>query len=188
MVYIRKLLFFIRKTNSKLNEKQKILSFIGWILLIGLGVVIDLFVPFNYFTNILRSGIALAISLYTFSLVYILTLNRIEKLSNTEAISYVPLKERFSYKQRVNISVVLWGALLIFALLGSKENPFFTAYSSLIITFAFGILTFVRSTRDETQSTGIGFEDPRDILFEKMKQEELERRRQEELESKKTSE
>lgn len=176
MVYIRKLLLYIRKLNSNLNEKQKIVSVLCWLVAIGIGIAVDSYISFNYFTNVLRAAIALTIGFYSFSLIYLTVLYIEQKRNTNEKITHIPIKERLSYKQRLNISVVLWGVLFTFALIGSKENPFFTFFSSLIITSALGILSFVRSTRDETQNAGIGFEDPRDVLFEKVKEEELKKR------------
>ena len=71
MIYIRKLLLKIRQINSITTDKQKALSFLVWLLFIVIGVIIDLFVPFNYFTNILRAFIAVLNGFYLFSVAYI---------------------------------------------------------------------------------------------------------------------
>ena len=173
MIYIRKLLLKIRQINSITTDKQKALSFLVWLLFIVIGVIIDLFVPFNYFTNILRAFIAVLNGFYLFSVAYIYIQFREKRKREKNDASEDVVGDRFSYSQRLNLSIFLWGIFVVFALLGSTQNKFFTLFSAILVTFALSILTFMRSTRSETLGASIGLRDPRDVLFEKQVEEEL---------------
>lgn len=178
MVYIRTLLMKIRSINSRLNDKQRIALVILFFLLIGVGSLMDYFLPFNYLLNTLRAFVAIAIGLMLFAGIYLFSISRQEKRVTLKG-EYLTFREKFSYKERVNISVILWGLWLLVLVLFTKENTFFTLFSSLMITGILFILSFVRSSREETATATMGFEDARDVLFEKKREEELARREEE---------
>lgn len=180
--YVRKLLVQVRKINAHLTNNQKWLSLAAAVAVSILGMLVDHFVPFNYGTNIIRAALAVVLGLYLFASVYLLLIRRKEKkISESDvAIEDTDTRESFSYSQRVNISVVLWGVFVVLALLGSRPNPFFTLFSGFLIAYALGIMAFVRSTRDETQTASIGLRDPRDISFDERVSAELKFREEEE--------
>ena len=180
MIYIRKLLTEIRKRNAHLTKRNRVLSVIAWVAVCICSVLVDLFLPFNYFTNILRAALALAIGFYLFAMVYLIIIRRNEKKrsESDELLDEESFRDRFSYSQRVNISVILWGVFILLALMGAKPNPTFTIFSGLLIFYSLGILSFVRSTRDETQNASIGFRDPRDVVFEEQVEAELRLRKE----------
>lgn len=170
MIYIRILLSKIRTISAKLNEKQKIALIILECLLLVFGVVIDIFLPFNYFLNTLRAFIAVCSGVLLFSFAYLFANYRFEKkIQNGEDPIY--FRDKFSKKERINISVILWGILFIITLFGANPNPFFTFLSSLEILSALSILTFVRSSREEDAQKKLGFEDYRDATLLERKME-----------------
>lgn len=170
----------IRKANASLNEKQKIAIGMLWFVLIGISVAVDTFIPFNPYLNVIRTIIAITLGVVLYSYVYIFSLKKSDKKAKDDEL-YMTIRERFSYNQRRNISVVAWGLWAMFLLLGSEPNQFFTLFSSLMVFFAISILAFMRSTRNEDQQSKLGLSDSRDIRFEQARKEELKRRK--ELES-----
>lgn len=182
MLYIRKFLLKIRQIYYKLNDKQRILIGLGTIVLIGCGMAIDYFIPFNYFINILRALIAVVVGVLIFSFAYMITLIRSEKKED-----YIIFRERFSYKQRLNISVVLWGVQFILLLFSTNAGMFFTFISSIIISCALATLAFIRSTREENAQAQFGMQDYRDVEFNRKRDEEF-KKREEKLKEKKKNE
>lgn len=172
------LLTRIRRANSRLSKKNKFLIIGGMILILVASTIIDYFVPFNSITNTFRGAIALTEGLLVFSAVYLYVVKRHERIKEKEPDSKV-LRERFSHKERINISIVMWAVWFLILLFTSKENLVFTNLSSALIASALGILTFVRSTREEDAIAKMGLEDSRDLKFEKRRKEEEERRKNE---------
>lgn len=183
MIYIRNLLKKIRQVNARLNEKQRIAIVMGVILMAVVGFVADNFLPFGFVLNTLRAAFAIVEGALIFSILYLLSIKRNNPSSNEET-EKLTMRERFSYKERVNISVILWAIWFLVLLFTSKENTFFTNLSSVLIAAAIAILAFVRSTRDEDAKARMGLEDARDLMFEKRRKEEELRREEEEKSNK----
>lgn len=180
MVIIRQLLLQIRKLHATLTEKQKGLLGVLFFVLLGVGVAIDTFLPFNYFLNVLRAAIALALALLIFGGGYIyLTYYKDRKKEESELADKITLRERFSYRQRLNLSIVSGGIIFVFALMFAKESPVFTVVSALLIVAILSTLSFLRSTRSETQGASLGINDARDVAFQIRRDEELRRREEE---------
>lgn len=168
----------IRSINASLNEKQKIFTGLIWLVLVGIGAAADKWLPFNYLFNTLRALIAIFIGVLLYSFIYLYLVRRANNILAKKE-HYTTLRSRFSYKERINISVVMLGAWLLTLIMVTRENVFFTLFSSVLITAAIGILTFLRSSREEDATAKMGLDDARDIKFEKRRQEEIARRKEE---------
>ena len=158
-----------------MNEKQKIALFLFIVLLVIGGVCVDVFMPFNYWVNFLRAGIALIVGLTSYGYLLMYT----EKRSNQKMSSdseYKPLRRKFSYHERINISVVLWGIWTVLLLLCANHSPLFTLLSSMLIVFALSILSFMRAYRDEYLKSIYKIPDTRDTDFKVKLQQKMEER------------
>ncbi len=174
--YIRELLLFARRIDVRLTIRSKIISLIGLVIFVILGLVVDKFLPFNIIANTLRAGIACVIGLYLFIAFYLVSRHIVRHDSDGNVIERENFRLKFSYSQRVNISIVLFGVIALFALVGSKPSQVFTLFSSFLVLSILWVLAFVRSTREENEIAKTGFDDPRDVKFRRAKEDELKRR------------
>lgn len=186
MEQIRKYILFLRKKDNQDNLKP---TFAIRLLLVALAsflvsLLIDNFLPFNYWINMIRGVLACVLGLTFSSFVYIMSLRESEKRKSRDRY-YLPVRRRFSYRQRVNLSIVLGIVLLILSFLGSKQDGIYTLKSSLIISSIFLLLTFVRRNRNEFIKDIYEIPDIRDLEFMKKKKE---RKQENELQKRKNKE
>lgn len=172
---IRSFLLTIRKLGARLNDKQKIMIGVLILLLWAVGAVIDKILPFAFWYNSIRAIISLGTSLLTFSELYLYSIDRKNaKMQNEE--SYIPVRKRFSYKERKNISILLWVLLFIALLLSSRQTLAYTFLNSWVLVGVYSILTFVRANRDEYLKSQYGIPDSRDVDFDKAVKNNIEKR------------
>lgn len=172
MEQIRKYILFLRKKDNQDNLKP---AFAIRLLLVALAsflvsLLVDNFLPFNYWINMIRGVLACVLGLSFSSFVYIMSLRESDKRKSRDRY-YLPVRRRFSYRQRVNLSIVLGIVLLILSFLGSKQDGIYTLKSSLIISSIFLLLTFVRRHRNEFIKDIYEIPDIRDLEFMKKKKE-----------------
>lgn len=172
MEQIRKYILFLRKKDNQDNLKP---TFAVRLLLVALAsflvsLLVDNFLPFNYWINMIRGVLACVLGLSLSSFVYIMSLRESDKRKSRDRY-YLPVRMRFSYRQRVNLSIVLGVVLLILSFLGSKQDGIYTLKSSLIISSIFLLLTFVRRNRNEFIKDIYEIPDIRDLEFMKKKKE-----------------
>lgn len=176
-VYIREGLAKIRTANSNLNEKEKIVIGLLWLVLVGVSIVFDIFVPFNFIFNTIRMIFSIIIGVVLFAYSYIIALHLSSK-KHSEDKNYKTIRERYSYIERRNVSIVLIGIWFVAVLIVSKPGPQFTTMSGVMITLMLTILSFWRGSRDEALQSSMGLRDKRDVDFNK--RVDLEARRREE--------
>lgn len=169
--YIRLFLSKIREFDSKLNEKQKIFIVSTFVLSSVIGIIVDIYLSNALIFKVIRMSLAVYMGILIFSFIYLYLLKRKKK------DDYVPLREKFSYQQRINIGIVLFGGWFIVLILTSNPNALFTFTSSLLVAALLGIVAFVRSSRVDEAQASMGLSDPRDTHFIKAREKELERRK-----------
>lgn len=154
---MRQLLIWIRK--KKTTIFTPICTAVAILGIIS-GVLIDRFVPYNFWYNMIRAIVASAVAFSIFSLSYIsLTTNRIVNKIETPT-----LRESFSQKQRINLSLIGAGILIFgYIFLVKPGNWIFTFYSMLMILYGITAAAFIRYTRNEFLQAAAGIEDERDI-------------------------
>lgn len=173
MEYFRKYLIFIRKKNNTLKIKPNLANtlLIGSIIGVAAGVLLDVFLPFQFFLNMVRGIIANVVGVALFSYLYLLiTKTRNERIKKDKY--YKPIRKRFSYRQRVNISIVIGAAIALFILLSGKTTPIYTLKSIIAITAALLLVAFSRRDRDEFIKSIYDIPDVRDLEFMSKKKEE----------------
>lgn len=172
MEYFRRYLIQIRRfQNEGLFWNLPLLFLIISIIGLTIGLIVDLFVPFNYVSNMFRGVIAIITGITMFSSSYLYTSNRRDKILIVDRY-YKSVRERFSYKQRLNFSILVGTLSFLFVILGDKNSVIFTLKSSLFIFLILTLTAFTRRLRDEFIKDIFDIPDLRD-LESKEKRKEL---------------
>jgi L-asparagine transporter-like permease len=172
---IRKLLLTIRRYDARLNDVQKIAVIVLSIILIAVGVVVDIFAPFNFWINTIRAIIALANAILIFSILYILSVNSMYRRMDKDA-NYKPIRQRMTYLERRNLSIFFGIGLFIILLMSSQHTPAYTFINSGIFVGVIAIFAFLRTSRDEFLRDKYGVPDSRQIAFNKQVEEKVRER------------
>lgn len=174
--YLRKFLIFIRKQGNREDLKP---SF-EYRLLLGaaigfvLGVLLDTLLPFNFFFNMLRGVVANLVGFAIFSAIYIKISDMRRKKVNKDQY-YKPIRNRLSYRQRVNFSIVIGAIVLVFIGLSTKQSPTYTFKASIAIIAIIGLLAFARPDRNEFIKDIYEIPDVRDLKFKSETEKKVER-------------
>ena len=161
---LRKLLIWLRKNLYKNTNKTYLVAFVVLTLSAGAGILMDYFLPFNVWYNILRVFSAVPTSLALFTVFYGASLNLGDKRMKDE--DWVPLRERFSYSWRVRISLII-GAFLVLIAYGTQKTLVYTLISAFVLTTIVSLLVFSRKTRIEQIQEEYGLPDSRDRAYAK---------------------
>lgn len=172
---IRKLLLMIRKTSAKLDKKKTIIAIAGTIALWIVGVILDIFMPFGFWFNMIRAFICVSTALVSFSALYLYAIYR-EQQKQINNISYKPIRSRFTYKERVNLSILMWAVLFIILLFTATPMPAYTFLNSWVIVGILAILTFTRATKAEFIRGHYGLDDVRDFENEQAIEDKIKKR------------
>lgn len=168
MTTLRKFLIYLRKLYSE--------DFNGWVLKLSgalfvsaiAGILVDKFLPFNVIFNTIRAGVTIIIALSLFSLMYILSIRQ-SITSSAKRADYLPIRKQFSYRQRVNITVLVSAATIAFALFINKASTLYTLLSGVSMAIIIMMLAFVRTYRNEFIKSSYGIPDIRDLEFDRRK-------------------
>lgn len=163
MMYVRLLLMKIRQTyyNSEKWAKYKPKGIAAMAILVVASILLDALIPFNPFTNLIRGAVAIALGFIVYTFLYIYSLNRTR--AKADDYDYAPLRKKFSYEQRKNLSYLAGGIVFALTLVSSGESLFFTLSSSISIAMIIAILAFVRTSREEFIMAEYKVKDPRDL-------------------------
>ena len=177
MEYLRKYLIEVRRIENTDPYKFKlsIMLLAGSILGVILGFIIDSLLGFYFVTNTIRGIIALATGIVLFTYLYLMENKRTEKRAALDS-SYVRVRNRFSFRQRVNFSIVA-SAFLFFVIMTSSEGPGYTFKSSLLIVAIISLVAFCRRRRSEFIKSVNEIPDVRDMRSEQMKIKKLKENR-----------
>jgi len=172
MEYLRMFLIFLRKQDNKSDLKVPFIYTLMIICTVSIvaGVIFDLFIPFNFFTNMLRGSIAVIAGFSMASSVYLLWV-KYKRRKTSEDRHYQPIRKRFSFRQRVNISIVLGTIIGLYVLLTSKPSPTYSLKASVLIMTIILLLCFSRRGRDEFLKDIYNIPDIRDLEFMKKSNE-----------------
>lgn len=157
----RKFLIFLRQQKNT-NLKMFTLATLGILTaFIAIGVLTDIYLPWNYFINTVRCIFLLVIGLEMFSLIYVyVPENKDYKILN--------LREALSFKQRLNLSLLIWFIVIILDLILVKSgSATYTISGSIVCAISVGLVTFIRPTYDETKKFENNVTDERDLIKER---------------------
>ena len=171
MEYFRQFLVFLRKKdNEEMNPNFITRLAITACLSIGVGILIDVLLPFNFLLNGLRGFVANLTGFSTYSITYLISL-RYKRKKKAEDRNYETVRKRFSYRQRLNISLIVGTISAWFVLMSNKENFSFTLTSALLIYILLIIIAFARRNRNEFIKGIYELPDTRDLEFMTSKKE-----------------
>lgn len=171
-MFIQNFLKVLRTCYAKMGRKFIVLLSIVSIVGLTSGFIIDVFVPFGaieadysifettvaMLPQFLRMGVSLVVGSAIFALGYII-------LVATGAKS---VRERYTYKQRRNLSLIAIAPILYILLaFASGSGPAFTFISTIIISVVLALLTFVRQSKNEEIKEIHNIPDHRDLAFAK---------------------
>ena len=161
----RKFLIFLRQQKNT-NLKMFTLATLGVLTaFIAIGVLTDIYLPWNYFINTVRCIFLLVIGLAMFSLVYVY-------MPENKDYKILKLREALSFKQRLNLSLLIWFIVIVLDLILVKSgSPTYTVSGSVVCAISLGLITFIRPTYDETKKFENNVTDERDIIKERKEKE-----------------
>lgn len=165
MEYLRMVLITLRQKENE-SQKLKFSTKLLFVSIVGvlLGTILDKLVPFNFIFNMIRGIVANITGIAIFSFGYI----QASKFSSNKLKtnkSYQTIRKRLSYKQRINVSIFLGSAMMIFILLSDKKDLIFTLKTSLSISLILTIISFSRRDRNEFIKSVYNVPDLRDLEF-----------------------
>lgn len=158
---LRKFLIELRRRDNQVDKFRLKLAGLA-IVMIALGIAIDVNMPFNVIINGVRGIFAIVIGVATFAILYLYSVDSSARRMH-EDINYVPMRRRFTYKQRRNLSFIGLGLISLLVIIMPKEGATYTATSSMIITALIALLAFARTSRKEHNREMQGAIDPRDL-------------------------
>ena len=157
----RKFLIFLRQQKNT-NLKMFTLATLGVLTaFIAIGVLTDIYLPWNYFINTVRCIFLLVIGLAMFSLIYVY-------MPENKDYKILKLREALSFKQRLNLSLLIWFIVIVLDLVLVKSgSATYTISGSIVCAISLGLITFIRPTYDETQKFENNVTDERDLIKER---------------------
>lgn len=130
-IEFRKFLIYLQKKRNNIDENKKTSTFLGLIIFISfiLSFVLDKILPVNIYTSFIKMFISLIFGCSLFSIVYIKLYEILEK-------TYNDLSNEYSYKQRLNISILILSAVIALFV-------FFVSNKAIVYTLLTGFIIFI---------------------------------------------
>lgn len=168
MEYFRKFLIELRKLENKENQKTKFQTklIIGAIIGSIIGVVIDVVLPFTFFINTIRGVIAFATALLLYSALYLYSI-KIKEVRMKRDKYYVQIRKRFSFNQRLNISILIGTVVVVITILSGQPSAIYTFKAMLSIVIFTTLVAFSRRDRNEFLKSIYEIPDIRDLRFQR---------------------
>lgn len=164
MIFRRALVQFRKWANE--DFKKNLLKF-GSLFLVAVaaGILVDIFLPFGAWWNVLRSAILAPTALFGFISFYMIAviLSQRQVAGNPNWVTY---RARWSPTWRRRIGIIL-GAVLFVMVYAVGFQPGYTLISSFIVMSFAAIFAFVRMTQKEIDRAELGAPDPRDHIARK---------------------
>ncbi len=163
MDYFRKFLTFLRKGLNTRGRKY----FYLWGAVLGVAllasVLVDVFVPFGAWWNLIRTVVLVPLSVSIFAVGYGIGLI-LHRMRSTDP-SWRPYRTRFSPLWRMRISAIV-AALGFVVLYATRESAVFTLFSSALLALGLTLLAFMRRTSQELKREDLGIPDARDVSYD----------------------
>ena len=149
MSHFRRYLIALKRAQNDglFHDLKKMLAFLS-LLSIGFSLFIDWLLPPSFLSNGLKGVISILGGASVFSSSFLFASLRTDRIMDSDRY-YNPIRKRFSYRQRVNISIVSGVFALLVILLGSPDSPIYTLKSTLFVAFVLTLVAFSRKNRDE---------------------------------------
>lgn len=151
-------------------------------LLSIIAILIDRFLPFTVWWNVLRAVISVPLAAAMFTMGYAEAISQHEK--KEEDPDWISFRDRFSPSLRKRISAVI-GAFLVVIAYASSGTILNTVITAGILATILGLLAFMRLTHKEKIEEKYDIPDARDIDYNRRLKELKEERKRIEEEEKK---
>jgi len=163
MDYFRKFLTFLRKgTNTQGRAYFYRWGAVALVAITG-SILVDLFVPFGAWWNLIRTVILVPLSVSLFAVGYGISLI-LHRMRSTDP-NWQPYRTRFSPLWRMRISAIV-GALALVMVYAAGESPVFTLLSSFLLAVGLALVAFMRRTSQELKREKLGIPDSRDVSYD----------------------
>lgn len=162
MQLFRRFLTLLRKEYNTERKRFFIVSAVVLVFSIVAAVLVDTFVPFGTWWNMIRTVVLvpLAVSLFAFCYGVGLMLHYTKR-----GTDWVPYRNRFSPNWRLRIAAIV-GTVCLLLVYAANNSPVFTVFSSAVGTVAIALVAFVRLTSEEIKREKLGIPDARDVRYE----------------------
>lgn len=162
---IGKFLGWIRRVYNTAPNHLTIYGFGTVAVLAIIGILLDNFLPFTLWWNVLRALVSIPLAGAIFILGYAQAISSHAKKveENPEWISY---RHRYSPSWRRRISAII-GAILVVIAYASTNTPFYTMITAGILATALALFAFMRLTRKEKIDEEYGLPDSREVDYQR---------------------
>ena len=128
-----------------------------------LGLVVDMYLPWNFIFNTIRCLVVIYISTIVFSFTFCIV-TEIKQRYNKQ-FKYEWLND-LSFKQRTNLSIIISGVFIILFILTIKVySVYYTFVAGILFSIFIWLIYFMRPTADEIEAMYAGEEDMREIDY-----------------------
>lgn len=133
-------------------------------------IVLDVFLPLDWWvSNYIRAFAAIVLAVPMFISGYLLALRQHDgrvARADENGTDYVAFRLRYSYRSRVQQSLIAGSVLALLAIITSYTH-IYTLSAAIILAAAYGIVLYCRLTPDEKTLKKYGVPDPRDVMDER---------------------
>jgi hypothetical protein len=162
-----------RLRSTYLNNRGFLIWMIVLTVVLSAGTIaMDVFLPRGWFlSNYVRALAAIITAVPMFSAGYLLAFKQHEGLveksrSNEDDGEYIELRLRYSYRVRVQQSIIVGSVLALLGIITSYTKVY-TLAAAIIVSAGFGLIVYCRLTDDERTLKKYSVPDPRDVMDER---------------------
>lgn len=164
-ISLRKQLIKIKKIYHTDMKNTIIKMLIVFIMSSIIGVMIDIFLPFNGLFNILRTVLLIPIAISGFVLFYIVSLKIHDDRVKNEP-GWVSYRNKIPLMQRYQISAVA-SVTLLCVILVNGQTVGYTFLSAMFLILLLAIGAFIRKTKEENHRARFGILGKAEIEYRK---------------------
>lgn len=161
----RKFLVRIRREYNQQPRRLFLWSGIGTVLGTVIAILLDAFLPFGGWGNLVRSGFLLPYSVTMFILGYAVSLF-LHYAKTSGDPNWIPYRLRLSPTWRRRVSAVV-AAIMVVVLYANGYRIGYTIISSIFVVIVIALFAFMRTTKDEAAREELNIPDVRDTRFER---------------------
>lgn len=164
MLFFRKFLVRIKREYNTNSKRLFLYSILSSLLFVGIGLLVDAFVPFNSWGNLIRTLILIPTSLSLFILGYGISLYQHYKKIDTDPY-WVPFRARLSPTWRRRAALIV-AAVLLVGIYANSQTIGYTPVSSLFASIGIAMVAFIRTTKEESRREEFDIPDERDVRYD----------------------
>lgn len=175
----RKALVRIRREYNTNRNKLFLFSGVATFLAIVIGALLDLLLPFESWSNIIRSIVLIPSAASIFVLGYSVSLLLHYRKTRLDP-EWTPYRMRMSPVWRNRVSIII-GAFMFVLIYANGFSVGYTFISSCFVAIGIGLFAFIRPTQAEQSRSKFDIPDSRDVNYDKKFKQLSEKREAEKL-------